>query len=181
MDFVTFNYDRSLEHFLTKNIAYSCAEDDEPRAFESLSQVNFFHPHGSFGKYPEVPYGLPDLAGLPSQGIMEARQQIEETIRGAAASVRIISDDLSATPEFQGAREALVHAEQIVILGFGFDERTLARLFDGITTASKAVYASVFRLDQSKTSALRSRFGEKLTMGHPNDNAEVFLHKIITE
>ena len=74
------------------------------------------HAHGSLGKYPEVPYGV--------------GSRDDEAVRNDAANIRIVSDKLEDTPDFQVAQELLGQSQNIILLGFDYNERTLAALLD---------------------------------------------------
>ena len=111
---VTLNYDRSLEHFLRRNIDYNCRESRSQFAKEKLSQIRIVHAHGALGVYPDVAYGKGD----PD----------DDTVHKAATQIKIVSDRLEDSADFQDAQKTIAWAERIVFLGFGYHRQTLASL-----------------------------------------------------
>lgn len=139
--FVTLNYDRSLEHFLTKNIDYNCHDARVGYAHDKRRRIRIVHAHGSLGKYPEVPFG---------KG-MEDR----EAFRAAAKSIRIVSDRMDFSPDFQEAQKLIDQAQQVVFLGFGYDERTVKALFAKSEIKRKRLVGTAFKMPQESLENVR--------------------------
>ena len=123
---VTFNYDRSLEHYLfvvIRNMFHMGPE----AAGQVLKRLPITHVHGQLGRLPwqdgqdpPVPYG-PDAA-----------HPLGETIANATKGIRIISDDISMGVALRQAQEYLRDAQVIAFLGFGYLPLNLERLFKRI-------------------------------------------------
>ena len=119
---VTFNYDRSLEHYLYQSLRpYYQAKDDRDYG-RKISQIRFLHIYGSLGLLPwqspgkAVPYGAP--ASVPKH-VINARGNIKTLDEG---------DDGEVQRHIAEAREWLRWAERILFLGFGFHPASVERL-----------------------------------------------------
>ena len=165
VSFVTLNYDRSLEHFLTKNLEYNCDDDLVPQAREALAAIEIIHAHGSLGPYPQLPY---------SDGAFQ-----EGAFSRAAANIKIISDNLSESADFQRAQATLRETDQIVFIGFGYDSRTLSLLFDGVDVTNKTIFGTGFRLKEERRQLAVSALGDRFTIGDGEVSAEKFLTAIV--
>lgn len=121
---ITFNYDRSLEHYLyeTLNASFTSKGDNEyAKKFSEI--INIIHVHGSLGRlkwqteemcpFPQVHYGAP----LTS-----------DYIKCASESIKIIPETQDDTPEFIEAFDLLNNAARIYFLGFGYHDANLRRL-----------------------------------------------------
>lgn len=141
VNFVTFNYDRSLEHFLHGAISATFGLAPQ-EAHEILGQLRIHHVYGSLGPYCEhatLPYGGYDEAALIA-AMKAARESIKTvpTRRGPA-------DEISAS--------WLANAQRVFVLGFGFDATNCDRI--GLKNACalaakqqtpKQVFASAYNL-----------------------------------
>ncbi|NUZ07616.1 hypothetical protein [Piscinibacter koreensis] len=119
ISFVTFNYDRSLECFLTVALANRFGRS-EKEAAQLVKSFNIVHVYGSLGSLdPDaedfVPYG-----GHP--------QNMLNSISMAGRGLRVIAQGRDDSKEFTEARALLADAEVLCFLGFGFDEMNLRRL-----------------------------------------------------
>jgi|SRR5579859_2327173 len=118
---VTFNYDRSLEHFLAHSIEMQCHPSAIDSARRKLNSIKIIHPHGSLGDYPKVPYGLQDAATI---------EQIPESqLKDAAERIKLVHENVAHTPEYQEAQLAIGQAARVFFIGFGYEQRSLERLF----------------------------------------------------
>lgn len=116
--FITFNYDRSLEHFLLTSLKSSYGKS-EAECAEKIKRIPIVHLHGQLGH-------------LPWQDMSDSREYNDEinskTLRQCADMIRIIHEDVSGNEEFQLAWKALEEAEKIYFLGFGYHEANMIRL-----------------------------------------------------
>ena len=138
---VTFNYDRSLEHYLF-TVLRTRKGLTEKSAADRLKRVRIIHLHGQLGDYPglgpnSVPYGH-----------LEASI---ETLKEAASRIRVVSE-VSDLAGFREAGELLSYARRAYFLGFGFAPISLDRLRsqmrshpDIINGTSKAIPDRVWR------------------------------------
>ncbi len=116
VSFVTFNYDRSLEHFLHGAIGATFGLASQ-EAHEILGQLRIHHVYGSLGPYSRqatLPYGGHDEVALIA-AMKAARDSIKTvpTLRGSADGV---------------AASWLAEARHVFVLGFGFDATNCDRI-----------------------------------------------------
>ncbi len=114
---VSFNYDRSFEWFVANAIKNRYGTTLE-MALAKLAEIEFVHVYGSLGSIDpaskdHVSYG---------NGATAAR------VQRAFGRLRVIPEGRDDDDDVQRARTLLSKAEQVVILGFGFDPDNLARL-----------------------------------------------------
>lgn len=143
--FVSFNYDRSLEHFLHGAISatFGLTSDD---AHDVLAQVRIHHVYGTLGPYSRtafLPYGGHDEAALVAA--MKAARDFIKTV----PTVRSPIDQISA--------DWLAEAQRVFVLGYGFDATNCDRigLKNACGLASKQVtprqvFASAYNLTSAE-------------------------------
>ncbi len=125
---ITFNYDRSLEHYLFTALKNRYGRPDDECA-KVLGRIPILHVHGSLGKlqWQERANQTDDnVVPYDSGGAVTYIQQATKTIV-------ILHEGTDSTPEFIHARELLRSAEQVFFLGFGYHRVNLARLGIGPT------------------------------------------------
>lgn len=114
---LTFNYDRSFEHYFTTVISKRAALSDK-KSQEAFDNIRFVHLHGSLGKY-----------SLSSPGSLAYGTAISpESIRAAANEILVVSEVEDDLPTFDEAEEVLSNSERIFFLGFGFLAANIGRL-----------------------------------------------------
>ncbi len=117
VSFVTFNYDRSLEHFLYEALL-TRYRGGNSNAFELVKRIPIIHVHGMLGAFNP----------LGSDGRPYTPDVTTEAVQMAAGDIRIVSDADVETELFQTAREVLKRAKRIYFLGFGFNSDNVRRL-----------------------------------------------------
>lgn len=115
---ITFNYDRSLEHYLFTGLRYTYKKAIDECA-EKLKAIKIIHVHGSLGP---LPWQQSDNA-VPYKG----RATIER-VKVASQNIKIIPEANTKTDEFDLAFEELKSAKDINFLGFGYHETNMTRL-----------------------------------------------------
>ena len=114
VSFVTFNYDRSLEHFfrtaVRRSYGKSLAEADAV-----LKKIPIVHVHGSLG-------------ALDSAGRFFGPELSTEHVRIAMDGIEIMTYASDSSEKFEEARRLLASAERIFFLGFGYHESNMNRL-----------------------------------------------------
>lgn len=152
--FVSFNYDRSLEHFLiqscqeTFGVAYQVA-------VKALKPLRVIHVYGMLG-------GLDQNREFGNRPYETKIGALELSV--AAKGIKIIPESRDDAPEFVVARELFEWAEQICILGFGFDPLNVSRLD----------FKSVFKSRQSAGNPIRvvvSTLGKKSAESRADEQA----------
>jgi hypothetical protein len=121
---ITFNYDRSFEHYLLTAIINSYGKS-EADAVEKLKTLEVVHVYGWLGSpYSNdsdyLRYGMP-----PSK----------ERVLAAATKIKVIPEGRDDDAVLHTARKMLYEADTICFMGFGFDETNLRRLKANYTCA----------------------------------------------
>jgi hypothetical protein len=117
---VTFNYDRSLEHFLTTVIAKTFGRTDgNANKIRNHLVGVVLHVYGQLGGY---------FANSREQARAYEPTESVEALERAAKDIEIIPEARDDSGRFDTARRILVDADQIAFLGFGFDETNVRRL-----------------------------------------------------
>ena len=114
---ITFNYDRSFEHYLFSALVHSYGKPQDQCA-EKIGHIPIIHVHGSLGPLPwQSSVGRPYEATYGPDDLVEAAKQI-----------KIVSEAQFPSPEFTAAHEILKKAQRIYFLGFGYHNVNLERL-----------------------------------------------------
>jgi hypothetical protein len=119
ISFVTFNYDRSVEHFLFTALSNTYGRSiGEVKAV--LDKIPIVHLHGRLG-------ALPWQDG-PSRPYEPSFNQ--KTLQIAADSIKIIHEDISdgRDKDFAKAKDLLMIADQVILMGFGYNAMNVERL-----------------------------------------------------
>ena len=164
--FVSLNYDRSLEHFLTKNIHYNCQDDAVQNAQSKLKRIKIIHAHGSLGPYPQIPYG--------------AGRTVVDVLRTAADGIRIVSDRLQDSEDFKNAQYAINEASNIVFIGFGYDPTTLKILMSlAKNLGRKRILGTAHNLKPTVIAPVTEFFNDKIEIADSSVDAYMFIRNIL--
>ena len=128
VSFLTFNYDRSLEHFLFSALSDGFGAD-EPTCVAALEKIPIIHLHGSLGplrwqarseRNPKITF-----ENRPYETVSDGR-----TLGIATKGIRIVHEDVDQGKgsDFPRAKHLLRTAKQIYFLGFGYDQINMQRL-----------------------------------------------------
>jgi hypothetical protein len=120
VSFITFNYDRSLEHYLF-SAAKSLYKFSDTECSDAMRSFPIIHLHGR-------------LCALPWQSSEFTREYANIAdigkINAAAKEIKIIHEDIEAArdEDFKTAKRLLHEAQRILFLGFGYDHQNCIRL-----------------------------------------------------
>ena len=117
---ITFNYDRSIEHFLFKAIKCKYGKSDEECA-DKLSKMPIIHVHGRLGTLPWQ--GGKGRPYSPRSDLLKP-----EEIENICEQIIVISEAEDTSSEFRDAFNLMKVADFLYFLGFGFHEMNLHRL-----------------------------------------------------
>jgi hypothetical protein len=113
---ITFNYDRSLEHYLFTTLRHAHGRSDEECA-GALLKIPILHVYGQLSRHP-----YPDREARPYETDCSRYKSVGYAARG----ITLLYD--KAKPELEAARRLLTAAERICFLGFGYHPLNLERL-----------------------------------------------------
>lgn len=154
LSIVTFNYDRSLEHYLTVTLGriYQKFEAD---VFEKLEQLKIVHVYGSLGDYFDASQNR-----IPFGNIRPESMDI--FVNRAAKEIRVVPEGRIDAPSFETARTLLRAAKKVYFLGFGFDKVNIERLgapeiFLNEQGSPKAIHSTVLGLTEAEISLASRR------------------------
>ncbi|MCX5673459.1 MAG: hypothetical protein NTX87_00480 [Planctomycetota bacterium] len=117
VSFITFNYDRVLEHVLFNTLQHRYEEPDVECA-AVLRKIPIVHVHGSLGPLPWQKSG-----GRPYRPLPEVWE-----VGNAANRIKIVCESAEEDPEFNKARTLIREAQRIYFLGFGYNKDNVERL-----------------------------------------------------
>jgi len=118
---ITFNYDRSIEHYLFTSLKNSYDKADE-ECGEKLRKIKIIHVHGSLGPL-DWQTRPADLPSVPYDSGTDPK-----VVKLAAQNIKIIHEGVADTPEFTQARNILLNSKRVFFLGFGFHPANMKRL-----------------------------------------------------
>jgi hypothetical protein len=152
--FVTFNYDRYLEHRFIRGLVARYRADGR-EAWQKIKHM-FMHVYGTLGILPEqggygaantqpINLGARDEPGVYTLGL--ALPVIERTI----LTVHDVADSRAT---FGEAVQRVQSAEQVFFLGFGFGEENVQRLQTHRIPNSAAIYCTTYDMTHAEINAL---------------------------
>ena len=115
VSFITFNYDRSLEHFFYESLKYSFNGIKEAIILEQLSKLRIIH---IFGQIDNLDWQTPQK---------HIKYGNVKGLTTLSPNVRIIYDE-NKNPEIEECHKLLNNAERIFFLGFGYAKENLELL-----------------------------------------------------
>lgn len=168
----TYNYDSSLEIYLKETIKSSYTNPQQVIE-DALKHIPIVHLHGEFASHEYA-------SGHTSVSLRKCSEQI-----------KIVTDNLDDSPQFQQATNALWKAEEIYFIGFGYDEKNLARLpikskyppnsFGGRHNSERPslnLFGSAYAVGPGVIRRVEDYFrneGFKINLGNINQDAYQFL------
>ena len=105
LQIITFNYDRSLEHYLSTILSNNYNISKE----EIIPSLPIIHVHGDLGSYKN--YGNHSF----------------ENIKFAVSSIKIVHESNNSTKEFKLADKIIENAKSILFIGFGYHIQNLIK------------------------------------------------------
>jgi hypothetical protein len=150
--FITFNYDRSLEHYLYTVLRHHCEADTTQ--IERFIENNIFHVHGSLGSYRGIG-GAPYRQYLPRTTL--------DTIKRAMQGIKIVHE-VDDFPRHAEIVSRLQDADRIVFLGCQYHGENVRKLFKGISKRSMTIYGTTFGMSRLECATARRRIADMLDM-----------------
>ena len=118
---VSFNYDRSLEHFLPHAfvMAFGMTLQEAQRLIAAKLKV--LRPYGAVGRLPWQPGDMPDC---------EWGTENPWNIHVLAGQIKTLSEQQNNRQLIMALQNAVASAKRLVLLGFGFQPQNIDLLFD---------------------------------------------------
>jgi hypothetical protein len=162
---ITFNYDRSLEHFLFLALKHSYGLSDE-ECGEQLKAVPIVHVYGTLGgslHYEEESRPYNDEVTL-------------DVVKRCASTIRVLHEStIIDDPELNKARELLMHARVICFLGFGYYYDNIRRLRPGLLPGDSELFGTAFGITEEEQKREIRPYLPKITMGNEETRVLRFL------
>ena len=160
--FITFNYDRSIEHFFYESLRNSFKEVPEDNIVQTVSQLKILHVYGRI-----MPLKWQDS----NEGVDYKPQEISESLlQNAASNIKTIYEQKESS-ELIEAQGLLEQAEQIFFLGFGYAPENMDVLgLSGLIPRSCQVYGTAYRLETKEINDIRDRIVMGLNGGFTDSN-----------
>lgn len=119
LSIITFNYDRSLEHYLFTTLQASFHKKRPEECAEKLNSIKIVHIYGQLGY---LPWQTNDGGDIPfASGPQAYDRESILRIRRAIQSIKTMSEDFEKNDShIKLARQLLTEAVRIYFLGFGY-------------------------------------------------------------
>jgi SIR2-like domain len=139
--FVTYNYDRFLEHFLFTALRNTYGEKDEKCAAVA-KKIGIIHLHGQVAQLPwqdqkrGIPFGFEQL----NPAILDIAMQ----------RIKIVHEDTTDRDnDFNIARRMLFEAKRIYFMGFSYGTKNIERLmFDRVPSKSNGTALGMKQMEK---------------------------------
>ena len=176
VSFVTFNYDRSLEYYLSNCLLHSFEDMDRQKVGDELGRKPIIHVYGrpalpksaESGQVQILPYGKEIAEKLPSIDLLSV-----------IGSIHVVHEE-RANPELEKARAEISAADRIFFLGFAYaDENMEALGLPDVLNPKQYIYGTALGFVQKEINLVRDKLGHAL--GHserekPNRSRQVQMH-----
>ena len=137
LSIITFNYDRSLEHYLF-TVLKGRSNKSENECATILEAIPIIHVHGRLGALPWQEKSGRLYSSVCFRNVKEVSEQI-----------KVITKDIYPSSEFEDAYDYYLSlAERIIFLGFGYHEANLRRLRIG-ELKPETMIGTCYRLENS--------------------------------
>ncbi len=153
--FITFNYDRSLEHFFYKSLINTYTEcQDRSQIIEELKKIKIYHVYGKIG-----PLGW-EGCGNP---IDYGKNLDYDALDFFKDNIKIIYEVQKDTKHLDEIAQEIKDAKKIFFLGFGYleDNINIIKLIENINM-SQSFYGTSVGLFSQEVDRIRWRFHPKL-------------------
>ena len=163
LSILTFNYDRSLEHYLFTALHNSYGKKPEECA-DKLKSLPIIHLHGDLGELPH----------FVTNGMMRpySAKLYAHSMQVASERIKIIHEGIDYAAQFVQAKTILLQSEIVCFLGFGYHPLNLRRLdFHEDYYKKAAYYGSSFGMTPAECNNVGGIFKGKLAL-ELNQNAK---------
>jgi len=151
---ITFNYERSIEHYFFKVLKSRYNRADEECAI-ILNKIPIIHVHGKIGALPwQSESGRPYSPKIDQKSVKKISEQI-----------KVITEDVYPSSEFKKALHFMNTADEIMFLGFGYHEANLRRL-EVNKLRKKDIFGTSYGLSKNDVLTLHIQWGIEFP-GHP--------------
>ena len=172
--FITFNYDRSLEHFLYESLSNAFSSAPTDKIIKQLRSIQIFHVYGIVDKLPwqggETEYG--------NDFTINSINEMENNIR-------LINERIHL--DIRAMEVAMHNASRFYFLGFGYAEENMdvlgiRRIFNG----DQKIYGTAMGLSDKEISEIRNYLSSNFrvkdsALNNPRIKRDVDCHKLLRD
>lgn len=159
INFICFNYDRCIEHYLS-NAAISYFKLESNDTAKALNSIRIVHPYGSLGKL--------QVKGGWVTGFGECDDLYESSLQ-----IKTFTEGLQHESHKESISQGVKNADRIVFLGFGFLPLNMDLLFNGIDEAKlPRILGTAKGLSNSSAEIIKD-----FILGYPAFSKQAVLHQ----
>lgn len=158
LSIVTFNYDRSLEHYLFTALKNKYPGKSNEEYAEKIQSIPIIHVHGKLGplswELPNsdfetvVPYD--SMTANFGMSVKDTEDYQRIWFDTAQSSIKVIHEGTDESEEFKQAHELITKAQQLYFLGFGYHPTNLRRLNPDVLKKPKKIKGTVYELSLTR-------------------------------
>lgn len=153
VSFITFNYDRSLEHFLYDSLISSFSGIPTDKIIEQLNQIKICHVFGQVGPL--------EWQGQYSE--TEYRVSVNNINVDALCDKIHIVHEKGENPKLEEAQEIISKANRVFFLGFGYAEENLNALrIPEVLVEVQQIFGTVLGLTVREKTKIESQLKAKI-------------------
>lgn len=157
LSFISFNYDRLIEHFFYQSLKYSFNLTDT-EINKLITNRLILHLHGSVGLFP----WQDNKQGFDYYTSGQDFNSQYDRVVQASNSIKIIFEKFDSSEIFEDAFELICSADEVYTLGFGFHSINLRRL--NISEVPKTIKCSAFGLTDHECDQIEITQSDKLAL-----------------
>lgn len=133
--FVSFNYDRTLEHFFYHTIKrfYRLSDADASRV---MNGMDVFHPYGTIGQIPQYKPAPDKVITTFGGGVGPAE------LNGIVGGLRTYTETIDDSDDLSSIKRKIADTGKLVFLGFAFHRQNMNLLQPGVPLQASRVYAT---------------------------------------
>jgi len=151
--FITFNYDRSLEHFLFDSLLHSFEGADAQTVRAQIDRIPIIHVYGKLAPLPWQEDDTSKVLGYGDHGLLSSRN-----VLGIIENLYVVREE-RVNPEQDKAREAIQEAERVFFLGFGYAPESLEALgLLDVLRRTPRIYGTAMRWNARELRDIRVNF-----------------------
>ncbi|MEH2700251.1 hypothetical protein GFL93_09250 [Rhizobium leguminosarum bv. viciae] len=152
--FVTFNYDRCIEHFVSHWLEnYFRISADH--AQNLTRKLKVFHPYGQVGRLPWQGGGISVAYGA---------ELSSRTLPQIAGQIRTFTERVDDDAMLEEMRGYLALAEQVIYLGFSYGQMNMELLTIPACSVYKRLFGTTFRMSPANVQAVQARVEQSFTV-----------------
>lgn len=146
VSFITFNYDRCIEHFLVQALKNYYGLDDAAAQL-LVQQVPIIHPYGRVGC-------LPWQEGTTRIAFGGHNHDCGDKLLAVSAQLKTFTERIEDEAALQAMRRCVQEAETIVFLGFAYHPMNLALIAPDEPSSAQRIFGTAKGMSDSDTKAI---------------------------